>query len=483
MSRIPFKRHLVILVTCLLALGVIVPLATFAKGTPPGEQKRHDHPKVTHTAQDTSVTITTDCSSVPLQLLTTLQVGDTLTGNATLTSSDPNEESEGETLVIQEQNSSFTRTLLTLDVATGSATIPTLTATVANDSINACINGIDSDETGTVSFTVMSASRAKLFILLQGINSSLTQQQLTNHALPGFDYTATSNHPEGIAPYLKSNLTGNNFANANYMMYSYTGEDTSGNLQPYGCADTFVNSINNDVSTLNSEITSYAQGHPNTDIYLIGHSLGGVIAFGELAYLDSLGWPAFPNGNQLKGVITLDSPLGGIRDGNYFDAAVLFYENTPIVGCGEPSNQALFDLVSIHKTDKTFLPQGGSASIEQAIFGSNFVSNQQVAQNAANNGISVLTVGNHIDFTFDPQNCPGKLDYEFLSTQYARDEGPGSHVYGREIEAGNAVCFNSGFNILNHLEVLTNSTVEQGIVDFLINDDPAPLVKPSQLIA
>ena len=165
MSRIPFKRHLVILVTCLLALGVIVPIATFAKGMPAGEQKHSVHPTIIHSAQGTTVTITTDCSSVPLQLLTSLQAGDTLTANATLTSGDPNEESEGETLVIQEQNSSFTRTLLTLDVATSTASINPLVASIANDNINACINGIDSDETGTVTFNVTPAKSVTSFKL------------------------------------------------------------------------------------------------------------------------------------------------------------------------------------------------------------------------------------------------------------------------------------------------------------------------------
>jgi len=159
MKRFPFKRQLIILASIIAALCVAIPVATFAHGAPLGEQKRNERPKVTHNAQDTTVTVTTDCSSVPLQRLTTLQTGDTLTLGATLTSSDPDEESEGETLVIQEQNSLFTRTVLNLDVAKGNATIRPLIAGVANDNINTCINGIDSDETGTVTFNITSAPK------------------------------------------------------------------------------------------------------------------------------------------------------------------------------------------------------------------------------------------------------------------------------------------------------------------------------------
>ncbi len=475
MKRFPFKRQVIILVSIIAALCVAIPVATFAKGTPPGEQKRSERPKVTHNAQSTTVTITTDCSSVPLQLVTTLQISDTLNASATLISSDPDEESEGETLVIQEQNSSFTRTLLTLDVATGSATITPLTATVANDNINACINGIDSDETGTVTFSVTSATRTKLFIFVQGIDTQLTQDDINKNRFPTFNQQATSSHPEGIYPYLKSNIT-----NASFMMYSYTGQDSSGNLLPYGCSDTFVNPIINDAVTLDSEITSYAQKHSNTDIYLIGHSLGGVVIFGELALRDTLGWPALPNGNKLAGVTTLDSPLGGIPDRDYLAIAVLHYENALV--CAEPSNEALQDLVSIKKTDTTFDPRGGMASIDKVLAGGN-LTNQQLAEHAASNGVHVLTVGNKIDFTFDPHDCLGSVNNEFTNTQYTRDEGSNSSVYGREIDAGNPACNLTFFEVLNHGQVLVNSTVEQGLVDFINNNDPAPLLKPGQLIA
>jgi len=49
--------------------------------------------------------------------------------------------------------------VLNLDVAKGNATIRPLIAGVANDNINTCINGIDSDETGTVTFNITSAPK------------------------------------------------------------------------------------------------------------------------------------------------------------------------------------------------------------------------------------------------------------------------------------------------------------------------------------
>ncbi len=150
MSRIPFKRQLVILVTCLLAIGVIVPIATFAKGTPPGEQKRVNiHPAIATAGQPTP--ITADCSSP--QTLVTLNKGDVFNASATLTTTDPNEQSEGEFLQILDGSVSPPTVLLTVDDNTGSGSV-TFTATVSNDPIQACIINIDTDETGSATFTV-----------------------------------------------------------------------------------------------------------------------------------------------------------------------------------------------------------------------------------------------------------------------------------------------------------------------------------------
>ncbi len=74
MSRIPFKRHFVILVTCILAIGVIVPIATFAKSNN-SEPHRRPLPTKSHVAKlasgGTSFSITTDanCNIGDLYLL------------------------------------------------------------------------------------------------------------------------------------------------------------------------------------------------------------------------------------------------------------------------------------------------------------------------------------------------------------------------------------------------------------------------------
>src|SRR5437762_2630436 len=63
MSRIPFKKHLLILVVCILAICIVVPVATFAKGSSsPGEQKRVQ-PQGVAAAQGQPTPITADCSS------------------------------------------------------------------------------------------------------------------------------------------------------------------------------------------------------------------------------------------------------------------------------------------------------------------------------------------------------------------------------------------------------------------------------------
>lgn len=495
MSRIPFKRHLIILVTCILAIGVIVPIATFAKGTPPGEQKRPQHSAVhSHFQSGQPIQITTDCSSVPLQLLVILNQGDQLTGSATLTTSDPDEESEGETLVIQEQNSSFTKTLLTLDVATGSATIPPLTASVNNDNINACINGIDSDETGTVTLNVKTGP---LFIFIRGIDSKLTQDQIN----------ATKDGDFGDFNTIFGTILGTpGFENPHVLFFSYTGSLPDGTPQPYNCEDTFVSPtqfasmrpIAAYVNLLNAQLAAALTNSPITDVYLIGHSMGGVVAYGYLASFEAGLGASLPSGVQLKGVFTLDSPIGGVSNKEDFqDTAVNFYKGDckPLVTRHLPL-MSFFDLEKIYPTvfktpppeDGGTDPIGGQASIALGLLGGDAsISNEIVAETAAASGTSVLTVGNTSDLVFNPSLCNllAKIILDevfpaFPATQYIEDEGHNSGAYGRIFTSVPAsLACATGVNPLhltaNHFAVLTDTSVMMGISEVLQGQSPTSL--------
>lgn len=113
LSRFPFKRQIIILACCLILIGITVPIATFAKGSPPGEQKRTQTVHSTLATQGQPISITADCSSP--QLLATLNKGDQLTATATLTSSDSGEQAEGEFLHILDASTNPATNLLTVD--------------------------------------------------------------------------------------------------------------------------------------------------------------------------------------------------------------------------------------------------------------------------------------------------------------------------------------------------------------------------------
>ncbi len=153
MKRFPFKRQLMILASIIAALCIAVPVATFAHASsnPPGEQKRIQPAVRTQAVAGQPTAITADCSAP--QLLVTLNKGDIFKANATLISTDPNEESEGEFLHILDASTNPPTNLLTVDNNAGSGNV-TFTATVNNDPIQACIVATDDDETGSVTFTV-----------------------------------------------------------------------------------------------------------------------------------------------------------------------------------------------------------------------------------------------------------------------------------------------------------------------------------------
>ena len=89
--------------------------------------------------------------------------------------------------------------------------------------------------------------------------------------------------------------------------------------RPYGKCDTFRH-ILDDEHYLQDELHNYAAGHPDTDVYLVGHSQGGAIALGYLACFDRMSgtFTDIAGGLTLRGVVRLDSPLGGF-DGTTAD--------------------------------------------------------------------------------------------------------------------------------------------------------------------
>ncbi len=329
--------------------------------------------------------------------------------------------------------------------------------------------------TPTPTQTLATAARGKLFILLQGINSQLLQPQVNQ--TPGFGT---------IAPVLQKSFPG-----AQLVSYSYNGLVTSGNnagqLQPYDCRATFTHSIMDDVMSLNAEIMQ----HPNTDIYLIGHSLGGVVAYSYLTALtEKVAGVSLPANSQLKALVTLDAPIGGVPDGDYFTLAnVLFAQGIPsyhqapfCAGLDGQHLSSLFDLSNVGASAslpfaKRGYAQGANASILEAIFRGTDLTNENLAAQAKQRlGTAILSIGNTNDFLWNPRPCLTTLNPvlstylhvpNFSTTQWLKDKGNNSGIYGRRFTAGSRLCSATSFNQLNHLLILDDPRVITGLTNFL----------------
>src|SRR5207248_1938008 len=137
-----------------------------------------------------------------------------------------------------------------------------------------------------------------------------------------------------------------------------------------------------------------------------------VVAFSYLAYLKSQGAlngsiPNHPDA-KLKGVITLDSPIGGVTNNqNYLGWIVAFYAN---MGCPAIKKltvlESVAELMAVFQTASYSHPQGGKASLKGIVFGGKAFTNQQIADAASQNNIPVLTIGNMHDILWDPSVCP-----------------------------------------------------------------------------
>jgi pimeloyl-ACP methyl ester carboxylesterase len=162
---------------------------------------------------------------------------------------------------------------------------------------------------------VAQPTRPVVAILIQGQNSKL-DASVASAGVEGDspNYYGTFHQPGGIEQFLNQH----GWKGVPLLEYSYTSGKVSaqGQWQPnsYGCDDTFNTPIAAAAQTLYGMVKDYLSTsvHANTDIYLVGHSEGGLVGFGLLAYLASKGWPTLPNNGRIAGLVTLDSPLGGI---------------------------------------------------------------------------------------------------------------------------------------------------------------------------
>jgi triacylglycerol esterase/lipase EstA (alpha/beta hydrolase family) len=324
--------------------------------------------------------------------------------------------------------------------------------------------------------SALTASRSKLFLFVQGINSSLTAQQAAAQGGDGTDPNFFDSG--GLGTYLQSQ----GFSKARYLEYSYAplGSTNTGQPKPYTCQDTYDYSLATHIISLSQQINSAVQNNPNTDVYIIAHSMGGIIAFGYLASLLEHVGNAVPlprNGSTLKAVITLDSPLGGMTD-NLDYKKLVFFRSLSCERLNALDSVAVDQMEALFQTATSSTAQGATASIVKAILNGSYLSNQKVANDAKRAMITVLTIGNTYDLLWRLSVCNQQFNTnipDFSSTQWLQDEGTQSQVYSRMFASGFTNCFIGLLNYGNHNDVFYTSTVGQAIVQVVNGSTPSQL--------
>ncbi len=272
--------------------------------------------------------------------------------------------------------------------------------------------------------------------------------------IPGVLSRSGDGYFDGFQKGVKAELSKLHARAPAFIPFSYNGGsfDGKGRWHParFACQDTFTNTIDDDVVRLDEMISGYLRTHHGGTVYLVGHSQGGLIALAYVAFLrQQLGWK-LPNGGRLGGVITIDSPLGGIPDAAGLWLSSKYYRphcpamllpQVPVGGL--PPFRDLKQMYAIAHTIPAHVhPRGGQASVSRVLYGAK-VTNQALAAEARGHGIRLLTIGNPRDYVFAP--CPSvpALSSVNIDTQWlAPSDLPGTSPFARAIALGKDTCLN-----------------------------------------
>jgi pimeloyl-ACP methyl ester carboxylesterase len=317
-------------------------------------------------------------------------------------------------------------------------------------------------------------------VFVQGLNSHLTSSQAAANNNDGNDPSFFGTDTGLLKEiHLGTDLESQGYSNARYLEYSYAGSTNTGQPQPYTCQDTYNYPLATHIIELSRQINAAVQNYPNTDIYVIGHSMGGIVALGYVASLLEHVGNAVPlpnNGSRLKGIITLDSPLGGVTNNPDY-GKLIFLRSLPCEGLDAWNTVAISEMQALFQTATSSTARGATASIVQAILNGGHISNQQVANNAKGANITILTLGNTNDLLWRPSVCNNeKLKVnmqDFSSTQWLQDEGNNSLVYSRTFTSGFQGCLLGLANRANHFDVLDTLTPEQDVVQTVNGSTPS----------
>jgi hypothetical protein len=190
---------------------------------------------------------------------------------------------------------------------------------------------------------------------------------------------------------LKTAFLAKGYAKAALLDFSYTGGTVSAGGQwqpaPYTCDQTDRTPDDN-LAPLEKMLKDYRAKHPNVHFALVGHSLGGYLAF-----LEGAREAARPDSAKLgiDVVVTLDAPLKGIS----------------------ADKKTIIDLLPCNKT---YL--AGTDLVERRLDAGTAQTRRDQSAVMAQQGIRLATLGNSFDCLYNTAHCVGGSWADDSDTQF-----------------------------------------------------------------
>ena len=201
---------------------------------------------------------------------------------------------------------------------------------------------------------------------------------------------------------LKAEFLARGYKASALLDFSYAGgtvgADGSWRPAPYGCELTDRRADDN-LAPLEKMIGDYRTHHPNAHFTLVGHSLGGYLAF-----LEGAREAARPAADKLAidVVVTLDAPLSGVSS----------------------DKKTILDIIPC---EKTYLA-GGDIVAQKLDPTTTATRSAQTAEMAAQ-GVRLATIGNPYDCFWNPGHClPGSW-VDDTATQFLDGQASISNAY------------------------------------------------------
>jgi pimeloyl-ACP methyl ester carboxylesterase len=262
-----------------------------------------------------------------------------------------------------------------------------------------------------------SGSRAVIFV--QGI--------YTSYDAGGTRGTLVENHRFDT---MKSAFVARGYAKTALLDFSYAGGSVAADgvwrPTPYGCALTDRTPGEN-LAPLEQMLKDYRKKHPNAHFTIVGHSLGGYLAF-----LEGAREAARPDAAKLgiDVVVTLDAPLKGVS----------------------PDKKVIIDLIPC---DKTYV--AGADIVAQKLDPATPDIRRYQAAVMAQQGVRLATLGNLYDCFWNTGRClPNGTWVDDSDTQFLEGQASVSNTYYIEVTP-----------LASHDAIVANSDVVRDTVAFV----------------